>query len=647
MIMRQLHAGGHLDREYRTQPPAPRDATAHGKSATGAATGATTVAAYLNQRLHEVGVRHVFAIPGDYIAEWVNTLDDPTTSCGLQRVHPNNEVTATYAADGYGRVGTRFAGSETGPVGCVAFTYGVGAINAAQAVAGAFVERSPLVVINGSPSTAQFNSERDQGVKYHHMVDGSHTDIRIFANITALAVRIDNPASAPELIDAALQTCLSTSRPVYIEIANTVALQPCRPVPSTRLDGAPVLSTAKSVNEAVAAVMAHLAKAKRAVIVGGSEIARRKIQDRFAELLRRIDAPYVTSPLGKSVLSEFRDDVRYCGVYFGLSSPPDVHELMTSADCIIALGVQDTDFNYLGVVTPGYDPATASDLPGPTHIQARDGAVLVGRGLAYWGDVELEDFVNGLLDALDSAPTLPGAPFPGIEEPVTRIAEVDAAQMADHITYDSFKALLHHQYLVRHQGDNYPQIVADSGFSFLSNIDLPSAEGGFIAQLAWAAIGYGVGATAGVTLANRAVGRQRRTITITGDGAFAETVNAIGTVAQLGQDAVIFVMDNRVFAVEQWLIDANAFCSTDPPPFEPLTDVPQGHIWDYVKLAEGFGGRGHLVETNEELRAVLEALDDIPINPVTGQPTFTLVAVRLPATSVPENARWKMNCKGN
>ena len=92
----------------------------------------------------------------------------------------------------------------------------------------------------------------------------------------------------------------------------------------------------------------------------------------------------------------------------------------------------------------------------------------------------------------------------------------------------------------------------------------------------------------------------------------------------------------RRFAVEQWLINADAFGPTpNPPPFAPLTMVPQGHIWDYVKLAEGFGGQGFAVSTNSELSAVLQQIATPPVNAVTGKPTFTLVAVRLPEKSFP------------
>lgn len=616
---------GNFDREYATQAVQPDSAC--------------TVAKYLNTRLKQIGVSHVFCIPGDYLAEWAATLDEPDLNAGLVRVHPNNEMCATYAADGYARVA-----NET--VGCIAFTYGVGAINAAQAVAGAYVERVPLVVINGTPSLAQFNSERDQGVLYHHMVNGSHTDFRMFSEISEMAVQIDNPSTAPALIDAALRTCLTASRPVYIELAAQTAHLACPPVPQERLTASPIPASPLSVAEACGAVTDHLRRAERLVVVGGSEIARRSLQTKFAEFLHRVDAPYATSPLGKSVLSELRTDLRFAGVYFGKSSPPDLQALMESADCVLALGVLDTDFNYLGVVSPDYNPAGATDLPGPDHIQARNGAVLVGRASAYWGDVGLEALLDALIAELPATGLgLPNAPFPGLDASPRQIPDPAQYPGGDPITYDSFKSLLHHEFLEDHSEETYPQIIADSGFSFLSNIDLPCGEGGYVAQLAWAAIGYGVGATPGVTLANLAVGRTRQTVTITGDAAFAESLNALGTVAQLGQDAVVFVMDNRVYAVEQWLINANAFCETgDPPSFAPLTQVPQGHIWDYVKLAEGFGGRGFEASTNADLSRVLAEAKTPPVNPATGMPTFTLIAVRLPEKSLPGNAEWKMAC---
>jgi indolepyruvate decarboxylase len=599
-----------------------------------------TVSSYLNKRLAEIGVRHVMSIPGDYIAEWVETLDESELSAGLVRVHPNNEMCATYAADAYGR-------AANGRVGCLACTYGVGSLNAAQAVAGALVESVPLVVINGSPSVAQFDAQRDLGILWHHMVDGSHTDLRIFQGITAMAVRLDNPATAPALIDAALVTCITESKPVYIEMALQMEKAPCQSVPSTPLKRAPRPQSAQVLKAAVDATMFHLARAKRLVALGGVEIARYGLQQKFVRLLQLLDAPYVSDLLGKTVLSEYRDDIRFSGVYNGRNSQSNVADLVNQADVILAIGSRDTDFNFAGMASADYQPGARDVLfPSATRVVARaDAAWVVGTN-QYWGNVDLGAYLDALIERVEGSVGELHRPFPGLASGTPwEIPAPSQYPGSAGVTWDSFKSLLQHQFLSRFREADAPVVLADTGLTFYSLNNLKLPESGFIGQLAWGAIGYTVGANYGAKLANQEAGRGgRRAISVCGDGAFSESINALGTIAQLGLDSVIFVMVNGVFAVEQWLVNANAFAEQAPPPkFLPLTSVPQSQIWDYVKLAEGFGGVGYVVQTNDELTRVLGTIySGAPTNRTTGKPTFTLVGVRLPEKDLPSNTRWRI-----
>jgi TPP-dependent 2-oxoacid decarboxylase len=630
-----------------TRPQYARAFRSHASAAAPAAgIGPGTVAAYLNERLAQIGVTYVMTIPGDYIAEWVETLDDPAINHGLVRVHPNNEMCATYAADGYGRSSGAYAGNGKKTVGCASFTYGVGTLNAVQAVAGAYVEDVPLVVVAGSPSVAQSRAQRDLGVLWHHMFDGSHTDLRIMQTITALAVRIDDAATAPALIDAALQKCITLSKPVYIELANQTAGLACA-APGPPLVPAPLQQNPVSLRDAVAEVMLRLRRAKRLVLMGGVEIARYGLQEQFVRLARLLQAPYVSDLLGKSLISEYRDDVRFSGTYNGRNSQPNVAALVRGADHVLTLGVRDTDFNFSGLASADYVPDTSHGLPPiPTHLAVRLGAVRVGANEKYWGDVGLGDFIGALSAALEAEPhrTLPHAPFPGLESGTPwDIPTPDTYEPGASISWDSFKSVLQHDVLAACGEDDAPVVLADTGLTFYALSDLKVGEGGFIGQLAWGAIGYTVAANYGVKLANDATGRKRRAISVVGDGAFSQSVNALGTIAQLGLDSIVFVIDNRVFAIEQWLVNAQAFAADAPPPeFVPYCTVPQGAIWDYVRMAEAFGGAGHLVRTNAELRAVLAALGDVPVNPVTGKPTFTLVAVTMPSKNLPSNTAWKV-----
>lgn len=630
-----------------------------------------TVATYLNKRLAEIGVKHVMAIPGDYIAEWVETLDTPDNA-GLVRVHPNNEMLATYAADGYSRA------SNGKSIGCVAFTYGVGALNAVQAVAGAHVENVPMVVINGSPSPAQFNSQRDMGVLWHHMFDGNYTDLRIFQEITRMAVRIDNPAYAPDLIDSALTACITDSSPVYIEIANTMEHLDCQSVSDRpKLAKAPVPQSSTDLDDAVNYIMSILIKSKKLVVMGGVEIARYNIQDKFAQLLKLIKAPYVSSLLGKGLLSEYDQDIYFSGVYNGLNSQQNVQNLIHNSDTIIGLGVKETDFNFAGLASADYDPASPPGLPINGQIEARMGAVKINNvaskdedGEVYWGNIELEALIDALITAIQglAGSQLPHSPFQGLQGSPWEIPAADKYADSDQVTWDSFKSLLQHNYLSDFKEEDAPVVLADTGLTFysLNNIKVP--ENGYIAQLAWGAIGYSPGASYGVKLALQDEGINRRVISVSGDGAFSESVNAIGTIAELGLDNVVFVMANGVFAIEQFLINADAFCETpDAPSFTALTQVPQTSLWDWKKLAEGFGGVGYEVTTNEELNDVLEILKKgspnppVPTGPCSDESTtgccdfgevsqtkrrstFTLVAVRNVCKDLPSNTKWKLDC---
>lgn len=648
-----------------------REFRPHRAALTGALPAPETVASYLNKRLAEIGCKYVQAIPGDYIAPWVETLDDPGINAGLVRVHPNNEMLATYAADGYGRA----VNGKT--VGCVSFTYGVGSLNAVQAMAGAYVESVPVVMVCGTPSQAQFNSQRDQGVLWHHMFDGSLTDLRVLREVTTMAVRLDNPTYAPDLIDAVLTACITDSRPVYIEMSVGLESMACAPVAGRRpLEASPLPQNMPNLDDAVGKVVDALKKAKKLVVVGGVEIARADLREQFVELLKALKAPYLSDLLGKSVLSEYRDDILFSGVYNGLNSQKNVQDLMLESDMILMIGVRETDFNFTGLASAEHPANTAAGLPLPMtgQIEARMGALLMNphatpenENQLYWGDIELGLFITELtkrVRAMDGLPNAAG--FPRLKGSPWEIPVVPEDDMGKQVTWDSFKSLLQHEYLDGFTDADAPVVLADTGLTFysLNNIKVP--ENGYIAQLSWGAIGYSPGAASGVQLALDANGIKRRVISISGDGAFAESANALGSFAELGQDCVIFVMANGVFAVEQFLVNAQAFSDKGDTKFVDLCRVAQTSLWDWKKLAEGFGGIGYEVTTNQELADVLRIIGKGSPPPVKAhgpcdgggstqccdfadeiappprRSTFTLVAVRSACRDLPSNTRWKL-----
>ena len=99
----------------------------------------TSIGQYLIRRLSEQGVRDVFGIPGDYVLGFYNLLEQSP----LRIVGCTREDCAGFAADAYARING---------IGAVCVTYCVGGLSLANSIAGAYAEKSPVVVISGSPA---------------------------------------------------------------------------------------------------------------------------------------------------------------------------------------------------------------------------------------------------------------------------------------------------------------------------------------------------------------------------------------------------------------------------------------------------------------------------------------------------------------
>jgi indolepyruvate decarboxylase len=124
------------------------------------------------------------------------------------------------------------------------------------------------------------------------------------------------------------------------------------------------------------------------------------------------------------------------------------------------------------------------------------------------------------------------------------------------------------------------------------------AQGSFVNSAAWQCIGFETGAASGAQL-----GSGKRAWTIAGDGGFMMVCQSLSTLARNNLDAVIFVMSNGVYAIEQVYVDITSFNPGPQHKFDAFDILPE---WDYLALAKAFGADGYRVETVTELKAVLQ-----------------------------------------
>lgn len=544
-----------------------------------------TVGQYLVDRLRQLGLDHLFAIAGDYSIEWLNRYVTPS---GMKIVEEVNEVNAGYAADGYARMKG---------IGALCVTYSAGALCAVNAVAGAYVEKVPLVLINGTPSIKKTLTFEQTGFSAHHFISGRETDLQSFEHLTVAAIRLDNPDLAPTLIDYALTRCISERRPIYVELLQDMVDLECAP-PQGVLKPARILSDDTSLKQSVARICAKLESAENPLIWLGVEIDRLGLQDKAMSLIQQLNVPFATELLSKAVLSE--DDALFVGVLDGQASSPVVTDLAGTSDFVLALGVWLTDINSLGW-DPDYDKTAFASFDA------------VKFGTYFGGQVALEHLIDGIL-AEKIAPKERKMP----EKPARSAPAVGDANV---ITYQGFYDYIQ-QYV-----DTNTIVGADASMNYFGSLllDVPS-PGGFIVQSSYSSIGYSAPAATGICLAKSP---DQKVMVFSGDGGFQMTAQCLSTQTRLGLDPIIFVIDNGVYAVEQWLADAGVFHSG-----EPFYKPCELHRWNYSLLADVFGCRGWEVGTYGELgNAMTGALEN------SGGPS--LIQVRVPEKTIPDNAMWK------
>lgn len=555
----------------------------------------TTVAGYLAQRLRELGIGHVFGVPGNHLGPFLDALHEHG---GPTWVGTPTEVGAGYAADAYARV-------RGGPrIGAAACTYSVGAFTLLNPIGGAYVEYVPIIAINASPTYEQWLNYQAIGLLTSHMSQRRESNLEAYRQVTVDAQVISNPGLAPVQIDSAIVACLSERRPVYLEVMEDLWDAPCdEPQGVLRARQRPFTARNRTmVDKAVTDAVALVERLGTPILWAGEEIDRFDLADAFRGLVEATGIPFCTTIGGKAVVSE--DHEAFVGVYNGKASTKVVYEIFKNvAKVRIGVGSWSTSKNLGGEQSIGSDWIVA----------AREG---VSVGASYYPDVRLSEFIRALRDRLverfghghfaadyfalghRARPEVP-------ESREAHRAVLRSTSDEGPVTYDT---LFRGVNAFLEAAPNRFTVVSDAGFALLGSMNVHICEqDGYLAQNSWLSIGYSVGATTGVALARPT----RRPLVFVGDGSFQETVQELSTHVRLGLRPVIFVLDNEGFyGIEQMLVAPGYYRE---PPTQPEDYYNVLHRWRYSALPEVFGTErtpmsGVDVRTLDDLSRVLNDL---------------------------------------
>jgi TPP-dependent 2-oxoacid decarboxylase len=509
--------------------------------------GNPTIGSTVLDRLHRLGVRHIFGLPGDYVLSLYQLIE----SSPIRHVGTTREDCAGFAADAYARING---------IGAACVTYCVGGLNTVNAIACAYAERSPVVLLTGSPGL----SERTRTPYLHHMVRDFSTQREVFERMTVAAVTLSDPFTAEREMDQAFAALLRYRRPIYLEIPRDMVHAPLaggsKPICLEDETSDPA-----ALEEALGEVRTMLASAKRPAMLVGAEVGRFGLQDALARLVERLHIPIASTLLGKSIIRE--DHPLYVGVYGGLIGREEVQDFINDSDCLLILGSILSDVEDLDASSPLlYEGRTI-------HATADRIAIKHHR----YESIKFQDFVQGLVHT-------PLPSFPARSLPARRVIVPATPPRDSPVTLEG---------LFRHLDSALTEktlVIADVGESLFAAADLHVRHRfEFLSPAYYTSMGFAVPAALGASFADPTL----RPIVLVGDGAFQMTGTELASCLRYGQAPIVIVLNNRGYSTEREILEG------------PFNDV---HEWQYERICDLIGGGvGSRINTQGEFEQRLAA----------------------------------------
>lgn len=543
-----------------------------------------TVGELLLGRLHDLGVRHVFGVPGEFT---MGFTDQVLAFDGIDWVGSSSELNAGFSADGYARVNG---------LGVIVSQFGAGELSSTNALAAAMVESVPIVSVVIGPSMEVMQGRT---LIRHSLVDNFPDSwVNVAGQVTVAQTSLA-PECALREIDRVLSECWSQQRPVYIRIPADVAKTPV-PRPSRPFTRPEPVSNSAQLDAFAVAVQRRLAHTERPALLVGNIPIRLGLGPAVAAFAAEHNWPVAAQAPGRGLFDE--SDPRFVGVYSGSGSHDSIREVVEGADVLVCLGV--TFFEWSGLFTVDPDPDRIINLE-------QDSAEVAG---TRFGPISMGAALGQLHDVAPSRTSdWPHDAAPLIES--SELARAGARPICHERLWPALQGVLR-------PGDI---LVGEVGTSFfgLATMRLPAGDTVLMAPT-WGAVGYVIPASFGVGVAMP----ERRVVSVTGDGGLQMSSQDISRILAFDQHPIIFVINNRGYTSERAIekeVGGRAQSHGE--------EIPD---WRYGELPAVFAAKGafvvHTARTEAELAEILDGIEERPSR-------LTLIEVMADPSDVPEGMR--------
>ncbi|WP_312647221.1 biosynthetic-type acetolactate synthase large subunit [Aminipila sp.] len=507
--------------------------------------------------LLEQKVDTVFGYPGGTILNIYDTLYSYQDK--IKHILASHEQHAAHAADGYARA--------TGKTGVVFATSGPGATNLVTGIATAFMDSIPMVAITCNVPDSLVGRDAFQEIcitgvtmpitKHNYFVN----KVEDLADALRNAFRIaQSGRKGPVLVDITKDVT-----------AATIDFEKQEPLPVTEMPKADMTDIEK--------VAELINKAQRPIVYFGGGVAASCASKQLAELLQKADIPGTYTMMAAGVLGY--DDKKNLGL-IGMHGSVASNKAVDKADLVLALGTRFSDRVALNM---------KKFAEGATIVQIDIDKSEINKNV----QVDLS-IVSDVKEALDKL--------------IPLVEKVDRSEWIDKIR--EWKKV---------RGDKKEGNAKIHPYEIVTAVcDLTDKETIYVTDVGqhqmWAAqylkhkntrcfvtsgglgtMGFGYGAAIGAQIGCP----EKRVIHFTGDGSFHMNLAEACTAISHNLPIITVIMNNSVLGmVYQWqtAFYGKRYSATTP---ERKTD--------FVKVIEGFGGKGYRATNPEEFEAAFtEAL---------------------------------------
>lgn len=455
--------------------------------------------------LRSASVDTVFGIPGLHTLPLYDALAGAPS---IRHILTRHEQGAAFAADGYART--------AGRPGVLTTTTGPGTFNTLAAMAEAWSDSSPIVLLAGQIDAALDGLGR--GVLHETPDQG-----RSFEALTAFVGRPRTPETMPDAVAEALRCSMTgRPRPAYVELPTDLLGAPLEvAVPGVTFPG-PVAPDAASIVDAARL----LSRSKRVVIMPGAGVHRARAAAELRRLAVRLGAPVATAITGAGAIPA--DDDWSAGTL--VPSRPEWRALFDEADAVVVVGCRLDDVGTARWTLP---------LPNLVHIDVD--AKAIGRsypasvGIAGDARLALTALLDELGPATDDALEADWGQARARTVRDASHAGVAPGQRAARDAFLAARAALPRDAILTHDAARL-----NSWTGYFWPVYEPD---GSIFPWGSATLGFALGAANGAAVA--APGR--RVVAACGDGGFLFTATELATAVAHSLDVTVLVHDDAAF----------------------------------------------------------------------------------------------------